>query len=139
MTARKRASGAPGRSAPPMLEIPGDRNSVTLEIDGHDVRLTNLRKPFWPELGITKGGLLQYYAAVASALLPHIRERGMVMKRYPNGWQGDYFFMKRAPEHRPDWIETCPVEHASGSVIDFPIIQDVAALLWVINLGCIDL
>jgi bifunctional non-homologous end joining protein LigD len=63
----------------------------------------------------------------------------MVMKRYPNGAAGDFFFMKRAPSPRPSWIETCAIEHASGNVIDFPIIQDLPSLLWVVNLGCIDL
>src|SRR5678809_56590 len=66
-------------------------------------------------------------------------DRAMVMKRYPNGIAGDFFFMKRAPSPRPEWIETCAIEHASGNIIDFPIIADLAALVWVINLGCIDL
>jgi bifunctional non-homologous end joining protein LigD len=106
---------------------------------GKDVRLTNLAKPFWPEIGITKGDLLQYYADVSAVLLPHLRGRAMVMKRYPHGAHGEFFFMKRAPTPRPEWIETCAIEHGSGSVIQFPIVQDVASLLWVINLGCIDL
>ncbi len=63
----------------------------------------------------------------------------MVMKRYPHGAAGEFFFMKRAPSPRPDWIEICSIEHASGNVIDFPIVQDLASLLWVVNLGCIDL
>jgi len=63
----------------------------------------------------------------------------MVMKRYPHGAAGEFFFMKRAPSPRPEWIELCSIEHGSGNVIDFPIVQDLAALLWVINLGCIDL
>ncbi len=63
----------------------------------------------------------------------------MVMKRYPHGAAGEFFFMKRAPEPRPDWIEICSIHHSSGKVIDFPMIQDLASLLWVINLGCIDL
>jgi bifunctional non-homologous end joining protein LigD len=108
-------------------------------VDGRDVRLTNLEKPFWPERGITKGDLLQYYADVASLLLPHIRGRAMVMKRYPNGAAGDFFFMKRAPSPRPAWLRTCRIDHRSGNVIDFPVIDDLPALLWVINLGCIDL
>jgi bifunctional non-homologous end joining protein LigD len=83
--------------------------------------------------------LLQYYADIAHVLLPHLRDRAMVMKRYPNGANGKCFFMKRAPSPRPDWIETCAIEHKSGNVIDFPMIQDVASLLWVVNLGCIDL
>jgi bifunctional non-homologous end joining protein LigD len=63
----------------------------------------------------------------------------MVMKRYPNGIDGKFFFMKRTPENRPDWLETCSIEHRSGSVIDFPMAQDIASLLWLVNLGCIDL
>src|SRR4029077_13340761 len=70
---------------------------------------------------------------------PHLQDRAMVMKRYPNGAAGDFFFMKRAPSPRPPWIELCSIEHGSGNVIDFPIVQDLPALLWVINLGCIDL
>src|SRR5262245_44979721 len=118
------------------LRIPIDRDNVVLDVDGKDVRLTNLRKVFWTELGLTKGGLLQYYADVARYLLPHVRDRAMVMKRYPNGAAGDFFFMKRAPSPRPGWIRLCRIEHSSGDAIDFPMIQDVASLLWVINLGC---
>jgi bifunctional non-homologous end joining protein LigD len=125
------------RAAPGSLL--GGRNDVAVRFGDHKVRLTNLRKPFWPELGITKGGLIEYYIRVAEALLPHVRDRAMVMKRYPHGWQGDFFFMKRAPTPRPRWIRTCSIDHGSAGVIDFPLIQDVPALLWVINLGCIDL
>lgn len=121
------------------LELPIDRDEVELRLGERAVRLTNLRKPFWPELGITKGRLLQYYADVAPALLPHVRDRAMVMKRYPNGAHGSFFFMKRAPSPRPEWIELCHIEHASGNVIGFPVVQDLLSLLWIVNLGCIDL
>jgi bifunctional non-homologous end joining protein LigD len=113
--------------------------SLTLRAAGKEVRLTNLDKLFWPELGVTKGALIQYYADVAPLLLPHIRDRAMVMKRYPHGAAGEFFFMKRAPSPRPDWILTCRINHDSGNVIDFPMINDLPSLLWVINLGCIDL
>ena len=63
----------------------------------------------------------------------------MVMKRYPNGAAGPFFFMKRAPTPRPEWIRTCTIDHGNGNIIDFPVIDDVPSLLWVINLGCIDL
>jgi bifunctional non-homologous end joining protein LigD len=119
--------------------IPRDERDAELTVGNRTVKLTNLQKVFWPESGITKGDLLQYYADVADALLPHLRDRAMVMKRYPNGAKGKCFFMKRAPEPRPDWIETCSIEHKSGNVIDFPMVQDLASLLWVVNLGCIDL
>jgi bifunctional non-homologous end joining protein LigD len=122
------------------LRIPADGDAtLTVGLAKRDVRLTNLHKPFWPERGITKGMLIQYYADVAPVLLPHIRDRAMVMKRYPHGAAGEFFFMKRAPVPRPDWIRTCTVSHGSGNVIDFPVIDDLASLLWVINLGCIDL
>ena len=121
------------------LTIPRDQDNVILSVDRKDVRLTNLRKIFWQELGLTKGDLLRYYAEVAAVLLPHLTDRAMVMKRYPHGAAGGFFFMKRAPAPRPDWIQICTIEHGSGNVIDFPMIQDRASLLWVINLGCIDL
>ena len=119
--------------------IPRDQDNVVLSVDGKDVRLTNLRKIFWSELGLTKGDLLRYYADVAHVLLPHLRHRGMVMKRYPHGASGTFFFMKRAPVPRPSWIAICAIAHGSEKVIDFPMVQDLASLLWVINLGCIDL
>jgi bifunctional non-homologous end joining protein LigD len=121
------------------LAIPCDQDHVVLPVDHKEVRLTNLRKIFWPGLGLTKGDLLQYYATMADVLLPHVRGRAMVMKRYPHGASGPFFFMKRAPAPRPAWIETCSIEHGSGNTIDFPMVQDRAALMWVINLGCIDL
>src|SRR5687768_1673854 len=124
---------------PLRIQIPTDTDNATLSVAGREVRLTNLRKPFWPERGITKGGLIQYYADVAQWLLPHIRDRAMVMKRYPHGAAGPFFFMKRAPAPRPAWIRTCRIDHGSAGVIDFPVIDDLPALLWVINLGCIDL
>jgi bifunctional non-homologous end joining protein LigD len=94
---------------------------------------------FFPDTGTTKRDLLQYYADVAPVLVPYLAGRAMVLKRYPNGIAGDFFYMKRTPPGRPPWLRTCAIEHGSGSVIDFPIVDDVAGLLWVINLGCIDL
>jgi bifunctional non-homologous end joining protein LigD len=134
-SSRARPAGADASG----VEIPRDADDAEVLAGGRTVKLTNLRKVFWPELGITKGDLLRYYARVAPALIPHLKDRAMVMKRYPHGAHGEFFFMKRAPSPRPDWIELCSIEHASGNVIDFPMVQDLPALLWVINLGCIDL
>jgi len=139
---RARASGArsTARAATPTGRvIPTDVDTVELRAGRRSVHLTNLKKLFWPELGITKGDLLQYYVDISAALLPHLHDRAMVMKRYPNGAAGDFFFMKRAPTPRPDWIETCSIAHGSGNIIDFPMVQDLASLLWLVNLGCIDL
>ena len=120
--------------------IPRDASDAVLTpVAGRSVQLTNLDKMFFAEAGITKRDLLQYYADVAPLLVPYLTGRAMVLKRYPNGVTGDYFYMKRTPPGRPAWLRTCAIEHGSGSVIDFPMVDDVAGLLWVINLGCIDL
>jgi len=119
--------------------IPSDLDDAVVEVDGRRVALTNLRKIYFPRLGLTKGDLLRYYLTVANVLLPHVRDRPMVMKRYPHGVTGDFFYMKRTPSPRPEWLRTCTIEHRSGNVIDFPVIDDSASLLWMINLGCIDL
>jgi bifunctional non-homologous end joining protein LigD len=121
------------------LEIPRNVENVTLNVEGGPVSLTNLNKIYFPELGLIKRELLQYYMDVSPWLLPHLQNRAMVMKRYPNGINGEFFFMKRAPLPRPDSIRTCSIEHGSGNVIDFPVIQHLSSLLWVVNLGCIDL
>src|SRR4051812_14891529 len=91
------------------LQIPTDGDACEVRVDGRAVRLTNLGKPFWPDDAITKGDLLRYYAAVAPVLVPHLRDRAMVMKRYPHGAFGECFWMKRAPTSRPPWIETCAI------------------------------
>jgi bifunctional non-homologous end joining protein LigD len=125
------------RSTP--TRIPTGVDATTLRVGRRSVELTNLSKVFWPEAGYTKRDLLQYYTAVSPVLLPHLRDRAMVMKRYPNGIHGKCFFMKRTPPSHPDWLETCPIMHKSASLIAFPMVQDLASLLWVVNLGCIDL
>ncbi len=127
------------KTAPRPIAIPTDSDDALLQIGERSVRLTHLQKTFFPETGLTKGGLLQYYADVAPLLVPHVRERAMVMKRYPHGAAGAFFFMKRTPPGAPAWLQTCSIEHESGNVIAFPIVDDVAALLWLVNLGCIDL
>jgi bifunctional non-homologous end joining protein LigD len=101
--------------------------------------LTNLQKLFWPSSGVTKRDLLQYYADVSPLLLPHLRDRAMVMKRYPDGAEGDFFFQKRAPRERPDWVPICEILHPSANLVDFPVVQSLADLLWVVNPDCIDL
>lgn len=120
------------------MEIPREKNAE-LTIGGKTVKLTNLNKLFWPDLGITKRDLLQYYADVSQWVLPHIRDRAMVMKRYPDGAYGEFFFQKRAPSARPEWLPICSMKHSSGSMIDYPVINDLPSLLWLVNLGCVDL
>jgi bifunctional non-homologous end joining protein LigD len=123
----------------PRRLVPRDLDQAIVRLGERQVTLTNLKKLFWPDRGITKADLIQYYVEVAPALLPHLRDRAMVMRRYPDGAAGDFFFMKQAPRPRPDWIALCSIRHSSGKVIDFPMVQDLPSLLWVVNLGCIDL
>ena len=88
--------------------IPTDRSDVMLTpVEGRSVQLTNLDKIFFPEAGLTKRDLLQYYADVAPLLVPYLTDRAMVLKRYPNGESGDFFYMKRTPPGRPPWLRTC--------------------------------
>jgi bifunctional non-homologous end joining protein LigD len=110
-----------------------------------ELRLSNLDKPFWPDEGITKGDLLRYYRDVAETVLPHLRGRPFTMRRYPDGADGKAFFQKDAPAHMPDWI---PRFRALVSTrdrartkkwIDFPVVDDELGLLWMVNMGCIDL
>ena len=108
-----------------------------------ELRLSNLDKPFWPELGITKGDLVAYYRDVAEALIPHLRGRPFTMKRYPDGWQGKNFFQKNAPSHMPEWIERtsqpASTREREKKLIDYALVNDDLALMWMANMGCIDL
>jgi bifunctional non-homologous end joining protein LigD len=108
------------------------------------LRLSNLEKVFWPDEGITKGDLLAYYRRVAPILVPHLRDRPFTMKRYPDGWQGDHFFQKDAPSHMPEWIPTRSYRSTSREsrqkrTIRYPLVNDELALLWMVNMGCIDM
>ena len=137
--AASRRSGMAAERRTASIQIPTNVSDTELRVRGGSVKLTNLQKVFFPGLGLTKRDLLQYYADVSRWLLPHLKNRAMVMKRYPNGIDGPFFFMKRTPSPRPSYLEVCPIKHASGNIIEFPVIQQVASLLWLVNLGCIDL
>lgn len=103
------------------------------------VRLTNPDKPFFPG-GETKGDLVGYYASIAPVLLPHLRDRAIVLARFPDGAEGDWFYEKQAPSHRPDWLATAPLWSGHrGDVIDFVTAPDMASLLWIANLGAIEI
>jgi len=109
------------------------------------LRLSNLDKEFWPEEGITKGDLLAFYRDVAPVLVPHLRDRPFTMKRYPDGWQGKFFFQKDQPAGMPDWVPTVNIEVSTRETprrrrrIDAPLVNDELALLWMVNMGCIDM
>ena len=109
------------------------------------LKLSNLDKPFWPEEGIAKGDLLAYYRDVATVLVPHLRDRPFTMRRYPDGAAGKAFFQKDAPKHMPDWIPTKRVLVSTRESppkkkwIEAPLVNDELALLWMVNMGCIDM
>jgi bifunctional non-homologous end joining protein LigD len=107
--------------------------------DGRELRLSNLDKLYWPDEGITKGDLLAYYHNVAPLVLPHLRDRPLTMLRMPDGTAGEAFYEKRVPSHAPDWLPTARVPGEDRKPIDMVMAQDRASLLYVINLGCIEL
>jgi bifunctional non-homologous end joining protein LigD len=112
---------------------------------GRVLKLSNLDKPFWPELGITKGDLLAYYRAVAPVLVPHLKDRPFTMKRYPDGYAGGHFFQKDSPVHMPEWIPRVPLTVSTRETprrrkqIQAPLVNDELALLWMVNMACIDM
>jgi len=111
-----------------------------LEADGRELRLSNLNKVYWPDDGITKGDLLAYYWNVADLLLPHLRDRPLTMYRMPDGLAGAPFYEKQVPAHAPDWLPTAAVPTEEDSrVVEFVLVQDRASLLYVVNLGCIEM
>ena len=147
---REQASPASEPEPEPEPELepePADPAPIEPEIRrGRRVlKLSNLDKPFWPEEGITKGDLLAYYRDVAPVVVPHLHDRPFTMKRYPNGWQGDFFFQKDAPSHMPDWIPRRRFLVSTRETprrrreIDAPFVSDDLALLWMVNMACIDL
>jgi bifunctional non-homologous end joining protein LigD len=111
-----------------------------LEAGGRELRVSNLDKLYWPDDGITKGDLLAYYWNVAGLLLPHLHDRPLTMKRMPNGLAGEPFYEKQVPAHAPEWLPTAAVPTEEDSrVVEFVLAQDLASLLYVVNLGCIEM
>jgi bifunctional non-homologous end joining protein LigD len=112
---------------------------VVLELAGREVAISNPSKVFFPRAGVTKLDMVRYYLAVAPGALGGVAGRPMALKRYVNGAESEPFFQKRAPEKRPDWVETVELRFPSGRTADEVVVNDEAGLAWVINLGCIDL
>ena len=110
-----------------------------------ELKLSNLDKVFFPAERVTKGDLLEYYRAVAPVLLPHLKERPFTMVRWPDGIEGKKFFQKDAPSHMPEWIPTFRTEVSTRASprtkkwVNFPVVNDELALLWMVNMGCIDM
>jgi bifunctional non-homologous end joining protein LigD len=111
---------------------------VTVEVDGRQLSLSNLDKVMYPAVGFTKGQVIDYYTRVAPALLPHLRDRPLTLKRYPNGVEGGHFYEKQCPSHRPDWVRSEPVELRSKT-IQFCVCDDLPTLVWLANLADLEL
>ncbi len=111
-----------------------------VEIQGKRLKLSNLDKVFYPKTGFTKGQVIDYYTRVSGALLPHLQKRPLTLKRYPNGVDEKFFYEKRCPSHRPEWVATAPVEsERAGGVVDYCLCNDLPTLVWVANMASIEL
>jgi bifunctional non-homologous end joining protein LigD len=112
---------------------------TVVEVDGRQLTLTNLDKVFYPKAGFTKADVIHYYVQIAPYLLPHLHDRAITMKRYPDGVEGEYFYEKEAPSHRPKWVQTTRVSKGSGGAINYCMINDLPSLAWVANLADLEL
>src|SRR5918995_3385787 len=110
-----------------------------LEIGGREVSISNPQKVYFPDAGYTKLDLVHYYLAVADGALTGVRGRPMALKRFVDGITKEPFFQKRAPDNTPDWIRTAELTFPSGRTADEIVVDETAALAWIVNLGCIDL
>ncbi len=114
--------------------------SSEVAIDGKRLKLVNLDKVFYPAVGFTKGQVIDYYARISKVLLPHLKDRPLTLKRYPDGVEGPFFYEKRCPEHRPKWVQTAPVwSDDKGDHIQFCLANDLATLIWAANLADLEL
>ena len=115
------------------------RKAQIVEVAGHEVAVSNPDKIYFPKLGTTKLELVRYYLAVADAAVRHVARRPMILKRYVNGAEAEPFYQKRAPEKRPPFVHVATFEYPSGGRADEVVVDNAAALVWVVNLGCIEL
>jgi bifunctional non-homologous end joining protein LigD len=112
---------------------------TTLDISGTKVEVSNLKKVLYPEVGFTKGDIIDYYIRISKYLLPHLKNRPITLKRYPDGVDGFFFYEKQCPPHRPKWIKTTNVPKSDGSEIHYCVMNDLPALVWAANLADLEL
>jgi bifunctional non-homologous end joining protein LigD len=114
--------------------------SPVVEVEGKRLNLSNLDKVLYPASGFTKGQVIDYYARIAPALLPHLKGRPVTMKRYPDGVDSEYFYEKNAPKHRPDWVQTAPVwSRHNRRHINYLLVEDLPTLTWLANLASLEI
>jgi bifunctional non-homologous end joining protein LigD len=135
--AAKRARKKPQSDKPGSLDLKG--NEAVVEVDGRTLKLTNLNKVFYPKDGFTKRDVLHFYDQVSEWLIPHLKNRPLSLKRYPNGIHSEFFFQKNASEHFPDWLRREPVQEGHPPKTKYYVVaDDRSSLLYLANLGCID-
>ena len=116
------------------------RTTTTVDIQGRQLQLSNLDKVLYPEAGFSKGQVIDYYVRIAPALLPHLHDRPLTMKRYPNGVNGQFFYEKNCPSHRPEWVQTASVwSEGNNRYMKYCLVQDLPTLVWAANLADIEL
>src|ERR671936_3134417 len=114
--------------------------AVEVEVDGRQLRLSNLDKVLYPAVGFTKGQVIDYYTRIAPAVLPHLEGRPLTLKRYPDGVEGQFFYEKQCPSHRPEWVQTASIwSRHNKRNIDFCLANDLPTLIWAANLADIEL
>jgi bifunctional non-homologous end joining protein LigD len=111
----------------------------SLDVNGTKVDVTNLEKIFYPKARFTKGNVIDYYVRISSVLLPHLKDRPITLKRYPDGVEGFFFYEKKCPDHRPKWIKTTKVAKSEGGQINYCVINDLPSLVWAANLADLEL
>ncbi|HEX8311277.1 MAG TPA: non-homologous end-joining DNA ligase [Chthoniobacteraceae bacterium] len=122
------------------MRNPRVRTETSVEIGGRKLKLSNLDKVLFPKAGFTKGQVIDYYARIAPVLLPHLKNRALTLKRYPNGVEGPFFYEKRCPPYRPEWVKTQPVwSEGNNANIDFCLANDLPTLIWAANLADLEL
>src|SRR5438034_3534650 len=148
-TRSRKPSSGPAFTVKFPKALPAERRGEYwwMEQGGRELRFSNLNKVFWPDEGYTKGDLIAFYWNVADLILPYLCGRPLTMKRMPNGLSGGFFYEKDAPSHTPDWMPRCPVPTSGEDsrwgptkhdVINYLMVEDVAGLLFMANLGCIE-
>ena len=116
------------------------RTAAEIEVGGRTLKVSNLQKVLYPKAGFTKGDVINYYIRIAPVLLPHLRDRALTMKRYPEGVEGGFFYEKRCPKYRPPWMKTEAVwSEGNNADIHFCVVNDVASLVWAANLADLEL
>jgi bifunctional non-homologous end joining protein LigD len=145
MDARPEGRGAPlyyegSETRPDGVKERNVSNSPVVEVEGKRLSLSNLDKVLYPATGFTKGQVIDYYARIAPALLPHLAGRPVTMKRYPDGVDGEYFYEKNAPKHRPDWVKTAPIwSRHNRRHINYLLVDDLPTLTWLANLASLEI